>query len=133
MKKEKSCGIIVFDKNKVLMVHHNGGHYSFPKGHVEENETEYETALREVKEETNCEAKIVDGFRNVITYSPKPNTIKDVVFFVGVALTKEIKPQEEEVSKAWFANIDEALKIVTYDDDKKVLNEAIKFMNKEEK
>ena len=76
---------------------------------------------------------IRDGFRNVITYSPKPNTIKDVVFFVGVALTKEIKPQEEEVSKAWFANIDEALKIVTYDDDKKVLNEAIKFMNKEEK
>ena len=43
-KKEKSCGIIVFDdKNRVLMVKHKEGHYGFPKGHVEPNETENET------------------------------------------------------------------------------------------
>ena len=62
MKKEKSCGIIVFDNDKVLVVKHLDGHYGFPKGHVENNETEEETAIREVKEETNCDAKIIPGF-----------------------------------------------------------------------
>ena len=39
------------------------GHWGFPKGHIEKDETEYETALREVKEETNIDARIIDGFR----------------------------------------------------------------------
>ena len=130
MEKEKSCGIIVFDEGKVLLVHHNKGHYGFPKGHVENNETEYETAIREVKEETNCDAKIIDGFREVITYSPKENVIKDVVFFVGEPITKNIKPQEIEVSEVLFANINEALNLVTYDEEKDILEKAIEFYNK---
>ena len=40
MKKEKSCGIIVFDEDRVLLIKHNGGHISFPKGHVEEGDPE---------------------------------------------------------------------------------------------
>ena len=53
MQKEKSCGAIIYNKNKeVLIVKHNAGHWDFPKGHVEENETEIQTAIREVKEET---------------------------------------------------------------------------------
>lgn len=35
MKKEKSCGCIVIDKDKVLLVKQNDGHTAFPKGHVE--------------------------------------------------------------------------------------------------
>ena len=46
MKKEKSCGIVVFDHDKVLVVRMLDGHYGFPKGHVEENETEEETAIK---------------------------------------------------------------------------------------
>ena len=41
MKKEKSCGIVVFNKEKVLIIKHNRGHYGLPKGHVEDGETEY--------------------------------------------------------------------------------------------
>ena len=57
MKSEKSCGAIVLSPDntnrKVLLIkHENGGHWAFPKGHVEEGETEVETALREIKEET---------------------------------------------------------------------------------
>ena len=48
MVKEKSCGTICFDGDKVLMVKHNAGHCAFPKGHVEEGETEFETAIREI-------------------------------------------------------------------------------------
>ena len=65
--KEKSCGAIVYkienNELKFLLVHQNNGHYSFPKGHVEENETEIETAIREIKEETNLDVKIDTNFR----------------------------------------------------------------------
>ena len=82
MEKEKSCGIVVFNEDKVLIVKHNVGHYGMPKGHVEDGETEFETAIREVKEETNIDAKIIDGFRKVITYSPRENVLKDVVMIL---------------------------------------------------
>ena len=39
------------EKFVFLLVYQSNGHYSFPKGHMEEGETEIETALREVKEE----------------------------------------------------------------------------------
>ena len=58
MVKEKSCGTICFDGDKVLMVKHNAGHCAFPKGHVEEGETEFETAIRETKEETGIDVEI---------------------------------------------------------------------------
>ena len=128
MKREKSCGIVVFDEDKVLLVFHNLGHYGFPKGHVEEGETEEETAVREVKEETNCDAKIIPGFREVITYSPKPNVMKDVVFFVGEALTTDLKPQEEETSDVFFINKSESVKTITYNEERSVIEKAIKFM-----
>lgn len=128
MKKEKSCGIVVFNEDKVLLVFHNLGHYGIPKGHVEKGETEEETAIREVKEETNCDAKIIPGFREVITYSPKPNVMKDVVFFVGEALTTDLKPQEEETSDVFFINQFEALKTITHEEERKVIEKAIKFM-----
>ena len=60
MEKEKSCGTMCFNQNKILMVKHNKGHWAFPKGHVEENETEQETALRETKEETGLIVSIED-------------------------------------------------------------------------
>ncbi|MEG2924609.1 MAG: NUDIX domain-containing protein, partial [Oscillospiraceae bacterium] len=51
MKKEKSCGVICFDLKeenpRVLLIRHRfGGHWAFPKGHVEKGETETDTALR---------------------------------------------------------------------------------------
>ena len=127
MKKEKSCGILVFDDDKVLLVFHNLGHYGFPKGHVEKGETEEETAVREVKEETNCDAKIIPGFREVITYSPKPNVMKDVVFFIGEPLTKDLKPQEEETSDVFFIKASDALKMITHKDERDLLEKAIEY------
>lgn len=115
MKKEKSCGIMVFKDDSVLLVHHNKGHWGFPKGHVEKDETEFETALREVKEETNIDAKILGDFRHVVTYSPKPNTIKDVVFFIGEALSFDLKPQIEEASEVKYVSINEALNLINDD------------------
>lgn len=127
MKKEKSCGVLVFDDNKILMVHHNLGHWGFPKGHVEERETEEETAIREVKEETNCDVEIIPGYRDMITYSPKEGVMKDVVYFIGKPITKNLINQEIEVSEVLFVPIKEAVLLVTYEDEKGLLDRAIKY------
>ena len=88
MKMEKSCGAILCRETEelpqVLLIRHkNGGHWGFPKGHVEDRETEEETARREIWEETGLKAKLDTGFRKVVTYSPKPRVMKDVVSFAA--------------------------------------------------
>jgi len=82
MPKEKSCGAVLYTviagtRHYVLVINDNGGNCTIPKGRVEGNETEKETALREIFEETNIHAEFVDGFRKQITIM---SGTKDVVF-----------------------------------------------------
>lgn len=131
MKKEKSCGVVIFKEDKVLLVHQNGGNWSFPKGHVEENETEYETAIRETKEETNVDVRIIDGFRKVITYSPKENVMKDVVLFIGVPISNDLIKQDCEIQELRYVSYDEAVELLDrYNDLKEVITEAFEFYKK---
>ena len=130
MVKEKSCGIIVFDEDKVLLIKHNGGHISFPKGHVEDGETSKETAIRETFEETGIEAKIISDDYYVNTYSPKENHMKDVLLFVGVKVGGELKPQLEEVSLCDFFTYDAAMKELTFDIDRRILKQAYEVYKK---
>ena len=126
MKKEKSCGCIILDNNMVLLVKHNAGHWDFPKGHVENNETEEQTAIREVKEETNIYVEIIPGYRYVIQYSPKENVIKDVVFFIAKKISNNIKAQESEISIVEWVDIDTAFTQITHTDSKKLLMQVKK-------
>lgn len=123
-KYEKSCGAVIYTDNKFLLIKHNSGHWAFPKGHVENGETEEETALREIKEETNLNVTLDTSFRYVITYSPKKNVMKDVVYFIGYNPEGMVKLQEEEVSEFVWFSYEEALKLITYDNDKKLLMSA---------
>ena len=131
MIKEKSCGAVVYRKNnnlEFLLLKHNRGHYSFPKGHVENNETEEETAIREIKEETNIEVKLDTNFRYTVTYSPKPNVTKDVIYFVAEKNKGTEKPQETEIQSLTWKTKEEALNLITYDNDREVLINAIKYL-----
>ncbi len=134
IKKEKSCGAVVYkyiDSDLyILLIKMNGGHYSFPKGHVEDNETEEQTALREIKEETNLDVIIDNKFREIVTYSPKKNVIKDVIFFVALAKNDELIAQEEEVSEVMWVKATEAKDIITFESDKQIFNMAYDYINK---
>ena len=132
MIKEKSCGAVVYkiENNEIyiLIEKMQRGHYSIPKGHVEHNETEIETALREIKEETNLEVTIDTNFREVVTYSPYAGCIKDVVFFIAKAKSDDLINQEIEVSELkWLKPVD-ALEILTYYSDKEVLTKALNYL-----
>lgn len=122
MKKEKSCGaVIVDDEGKILIIKHNVGHWAFPKGHIENLESEVDTALREVREETGLIIDIDSSIREVVTYSPMDDVIKDVVYFLGRPITKKIVLQECEVCDYFWGEYEECLNYLTYDNDKEVL------------
>ena len=126
---EKSCGALVFRRfhgntELLLIKHANGGHWSFPKGHVEAGETEIETAMREIKEETGIDVIIDPSFREVISYSPKKDTQKDVIYFIARAQNYDYTPQVEEISQIKWVEINRAHTVLTYDNDKQLVNKA---------
>ena len=126
MIKEVSAGVVVFKDDLVLIIKHKNGHIDFPKGHVEGDETLEEAAIREVFEETGINCRIDSDEKFMITYSPKDGYIKDVYFFIGSYVSGELRPQLEEVEYTKFVKIDEALKIITYDNSRGVLEKIIK-------
>ena len=132
---EKSCGMVVFkredNQDYVLLVHHNLGHWGLPKGHVEDNETEVETALRETLEETGVKVRKIGNFRKAITYKPKENAMKDVIFFIGEPDNNELIPQLSEVQEAVFVEESEAINLISHDDEKKLLMDAIHYYKNE--
>lgn len=132
MKKEKSCGAVVYKKDSnqiyILIEKMRLGHYSIPKGHVENNETEIETAIREIKEETNLEVLVDYNFREVVSYSPYDGCVKDVVFFVAEAQTFDLINQEIEVSELNWLKPEEAFNKLTYESDKDVVKKALKYL-----
>lgn len=135
---EKSCGAIIVykDKNKeksykVLLVRNNNGrNYSFPKGHVEKGETEEQTAIREIKEETGLDVEIVDSFREVSDYCPFGNIKKRVVFFMAQAFTDKVVIQKEEIDSYKWVDLFEAHNICTYENDLRVIKKAKENLDK---
>jgi len=131
MKREKSCGALVIRKNGeqydiVLLRHRFGGHWSFPKGHVEAGETERQTALREVREETGLSIRLYDNFRESVEYFPQAGVKKQVVYFLADALGDELVRQEEEISELRWAPLMEAGELVTFANDKRLIRLAKK-------
>ena len=126
MKKEKSCGaVIINDKNEVLLLKQTKGHYGFPKGHTEPGETEVETAIREIKEETNVDVIIDETKRYVITYQSAENVMKDVVYFLAKPISYELIPQETEVTEILWVPIADVPSYLGFENIIKLWNEEI--------
>ena len=136
MEYRKSCGFVVFKKVQdeifYLIIRAWNGEYGFPKGHVENDESEYETAMRELKEETNVEVLVINGFREQIEYKfpNMRNVIKQSVYFIGECISNDIKCQDTEVSEAKFMVYEDALKLLSFEETKSVLQKAHKFIEK---
>ena len=125
MKQEKSCGCVVFDGDKVLLIKHNEGHWDLPKGHIEEGETEIETAIREVKEETNVDVEVNENYRYTTGYSPMEGVWKEVVYFIATKKSDNLIPQEEEVQIVQWFELNEAIEKITFDNTRNILKKAI--------
>lgn len=133
---EKSCGFVVYEdtdqERRYLIIRSRQGEYGFPKGHTEPGETELETAMRELREETNLEVTPVEGFRREIAYRLRANMniTKQAVYFLGKAKDRQLICQESELLGAEFLSLDQALARLTFDSIIEILKEADAFLAK---
>ena len=124
-KHEKSCGCIVIDGDKVLLIQQSKGHWGFPKGHVEEGETEEQTAIRETKEETNIDVEVDTQRRFEDEYLTDKGTIKRVVYFIAKKIGGKEELQAEEVKTIQWLTFKEAFETINYDNTKNILKMAM--------
>ncbi|MDD6187999.1 MAG: NUDIX domain-containing protein [Clostridiales bacterium] len=133
---EVSCGAVVFTRAagqiKYVIIKSTEGWYGFPKGHVEPGETEAETALREIYEETGLKVTILPGFRTTDEHGlpKKPGVIKRVIYFAAEYSGQEIRRQEEELSEAKLMSFDEAMSVFQFESSRRILREAHDFLSK---
>ena len=137
MNYEYSCGAVVFTRidgvPHYLLVRAKDqpeGCHGFPKGHMESGETERETALREILEETGVRVELLEGFRAVTEYTlpSPPDTRKRVVFFLAEYADQQVHIQETELAGFVLAPFDEALALTEFADSKQILTEAHAFL-----
>lgn len=121
---EISCGAVIYNKDmkKYLIVKTKNGNWGFAKGHMEIGESERETAIREVKEETNIDIEIDKNIREVLKYVPKENIFKKVVLFLGICSGEiDVRIEEEEIEEYMWCSFEEAIKNITYKVQRDVL------------
>lgn len=111
---------------------YKGGPVSFPKGHVEEGETEIETAEREVFEETAVRINISSPFRETIRYSPARGVEKDVVYFLAYTDRRELRARRGEIAETFWVDVSRANDILEHDNDRHVLGKALQFADAED-
>ena len=132
MTNEKLCGAIVLKMMNgrvcTLLVRQNAGHWGFHKGHTEQGETEEQTALREVLEETGLTIKIAAAFRDETHYSPKAGVYKDVVYFLAEPLSGTENPQKEEINQIEWVTMIDAMALLTFENDAMLLRSAVKYL-----
>jgi bis(5'-nucleosidyl)-tetraphosphatase len=130
---QKSCGAVIYRKNYdslefLIISNRNDGHWGFPKGHVEKDESEEETAIREVCEETGLQVTLINRFRISVEYSIKQETMKEVVFFLAKVTDQIINIQLDEIVDYKWASFVDAKEILTYESSKDVLDGANEFI-----
>ena len=138
MKNQKSAGAIVFrrEEGKIYyLLLDYGKHWEFSKGMVEQGETDEQTTLREIKEETGLVVELVQGFKESIKYFyfwEGQKISKTVIFFLAEAKSKDVTISHEHKGFQWL-EFKEAMENITFKNSKDILEKADKFLNGEGK
>lgn len=123
MKKEKSCGAILYryvdGKRQFLLIHQLHGDYiGFPKGHQENNETDIETATRETFEETHIKSFLYDTIKTSMRYQINRTIDKEVILYLGVPLSDQLLKQDAEIKHAVWVDEKDVLNLLTHQNTK---------------
>ncbi|MFA7141979.1 MAG: NUDIX domain-containing protein [Candidatus Paceibacterota bacterium] len=140
---EKSAGLIIFrrEKEKIyyLLLRYQSlskkgiDYWGFPKGHIEGEETERETAAREAVEETGIkDLRFIDDFKYLIDYSFKKSgkiVFKTVTFFIAETTTKKVRVSFEHIGYQWV-KYEPALSSLSFSNDIDMLKKAHRFIKR---
>ncbi len=143
VKFEYSAGGVVYRKTpdnkiQVLLVAVKGGEvWTIPKGLINKGESKEETAIREVREEGGVEGEIVDFIDSVQYWYVWPDETgekvkrhKTVYYYLLRYKGGDPSQHDFEVDDARWFDIDEAIKIVKYPSDRKILKKAAEMIGK---
>lgn len=115
-----------------MLLQYGLGHWDFPRGLIEKNESEEETALREINEETGIKnIKIISGFKErfeIFFRNKDELTIKEVIYFLAQSNDDKIKLSYEHTDFKWL-NYREALEKLTFKKSKEVLKKANNYLS----
>jgi len=132
---ERSCGAVVFrfingERRFLLIKNKRSCHWGFPKGHVEKDETDEETAKREVLEETGIHIKIFPGFKHKSEYTIRGRIEKSVLIFLATTDDTQTIIQPEEIEDYIWLGYDNAISTLNYPNDKDILSLAKAYITK---
>lgn len=135
MKFEFSAGGVVYKKEEntlfILLAQHGGytQHWGFPKGHIGDKikgEKKEDAALREVKEETGITGEIIQELKPIQYWyeweGEKRN--KTVYFFLMKYVSGDFSSKDHEMQEVVWIPINKAGSKITFEGEKKVLEEA---------
>ncbi|MDG6905758.1 MAG: NUDIX domain-containing protein [Nitrososphaerota archaeon] len=140
MIEEVSAGAVIYHYEsksglrRYLVLHYPAGHWDFPKGAVENGETEQQAAIREIFEESSLRiSEFVPNFRKEIEYHYRRQeglVHKRVIFFLAESSAISVKISFEHSGYDWLF-YDQALRRLTFENAKSVLREADSWLSKE--
>lgn len=142
--REISAGIIAYrttaEGPRFLILYHGHNYWNFPKGKIESEEKSFQTAVREVREETGLtrnDLRFNESFKtseNFTFWRNKEKIYKTIVFYLAETTQQRIKLPEQTEAEGekhegygWFT-YKEALKVLTKEDSQRVLKQAYNFL-----
>ncbi len=133
-------GLVISESNPSLIAlisHKNRGgglDWVIPKGHVELGENYLQTAVREIREETGIESKILEKIGE-ISYSFKigPKRIRKTVHHyllqqIGGSLNAHSDPTGEVVDVQWF-DVGTLEEVLAHENERKIAQRALEILN----
>ncbi len=135
--KDECFGIVpIFGKEAdslFLLIQHQAGHWAFPKGHANPGESPAETARREFAEETGIsdfEMLEEPSFTEHYSFVKDGEQIdKTVTYFLGFVSSMDVVLQVEEVQNSAWVSGEEALKLITFDANRRMFGEVKAFLD----
>ena len=132
---ERSCGAIVYrfinDGIRYLLIKNKrSSNWGFPKGHVERGETNEQTAVREVLEETGIHIKILPSFSYKAEYTIHGNIEKSVTIYLAKTDDTQTIIQREEIEDYIWLDYDRAIDTLKFANDKNMLRHARDYLVK---
>ena len=127
---EKSCGAVIYTKDrgeiKFLLVRGRASNrVGFPKGHIEKDENETETAIREIYEETSLNVVLYSDFKEEYGYTVNGYIKKTVVYFLAeFNVSDKYKFFDMEILEQRLVPYEKAYQMLTFSQDKTVLKKA---------
>ncbi len=134
---EKSCGAVVINREsgetRYLLIANPQGIWGFPKGHMEAGESERDTALREIMEETGLSVAFFGDFRTTeeraLLREGRPDVTKQITNFLAEYKGQSFRPQPGEISQIRLMSFREALDAFQYESSKRILREATAYLS----